>query len=89
MPTDFSRPAIRNFEGDNFSFKAEKIIVAGLDKIAQETGTTLYMILLAAYYILLFRYTRQEDIIIGIPIAGRHHADLSGVIGMFVNTLPF
>lgn len=52
-----------------------------------ETGTTLYMILLASYSILLSKLSRQEDIVVGSPASGRPHADLERVIGMFVNTL--
>ena len=55
--------------------------------MAEETETTLYMVLLTAYKTLLFRYTGQEDLIVGTPVAGRGHADLERVMGMFVNTL--
>ncbi len=58
--------------------------VNGLTKVE---GSTLYMVLLAAFNFLLARYTGQEDIVIGSPIAGRQHADLDQLIGMFVNTL--
>ena len=55
--------------------------------MAAESGATLYMVLLAAYTVLLHKYSGQEDIIVGTPIAGRTHADLQPLIGMFVNTL--
>ena len=55
--------------------------------MAEETETTLYMVLLAAYKTLMFRYTGQGDLIVGTPVAGRGHADLERVMGMFVNTL--
>lgn len=58
-----------------------------VNKLATETGTTPYMILLAIYNILLSRYTGQEDIIVGSPIAGRSHSDTNHMIGMFINTL--
>jgi non-ribosomal peptide synthetase component F len=59
-----------------------------LDKIIKETGTTLYMVLLAVYNILLSRYSGQEDIIIGTPVAGRENVDFENIIGVFINVLP-
>lgn len=58
-------------------------------EMGQEMGVTLFMNLLAAFNVLLFKYTRQEDIVVGSVIAGRRHDDLKNIIGMFVNTLPF
>ncbi|HEX3044590.1 MAG TPA: amino acid adenylation domain-containing protein, partial [Bacillota bacterium] len=87
MPTDYPRPQMQSFKGDNYYFEADAEITAGLNQLILETGTTLYMILLAGYNVLLSKYTGQEDIIIGTPIAGRSHADLENIIGMFVNTL--
>ncbi|MDI3412132.1 condensation domain-containing protein [Bacillus sonorensis] len=58
-----------------------------LKQLAGESGATLFMVLLAAYQTLLARYSGQEDIIVGSPIAGRPHADLEKIVGMFVNTL--
>ncbi|MBP2656774.1 MAG: amino acid adenylation domain protein, partial [Firmicutes bacterium] len=87
MPTDYLRPAIRSLEGDRLGFTLGEEVTAGLNKIAGQTGTTLYMVLLTAYNILLSKYTGQADIVVGVPIAGRSHADLENIIGMFVNTL--
>lgn len=58
-----------------------------LNKLAKENGATMYMLLLAGYTTLLAKYTGQEDIVVGSPIAGRHHSDLKHVIGVFINTL--
>lgn len=88
MPTDFSRPLKQSFEGNNISFKLEKSILDELYKLANNTDTTLFMVLFAAYNILLSQYTQQEDIVVGTSIAGRFHADLENLIGMFINTLP-
>ncbi|MFP7694024.1 plipastatin non-ribosomal peptide synthetase PpsC, partial [Bacillus subtilis] len=60
---------------------------SGLHKLARENGSTLYMVLLAAYTAFLSRLSGQEDIIVGSPIAGRPHKDLEPILGMFVNTL--
>ncbi|RNB58979.1 amino acid adenylation domain-containing protein [Brevibacillus gelatini] len=87
LPTDFTRPSIQSFAGDHYNIGAGKSLTEGLNQLAQETGTTLYMVLLAAYNVLLAKYTGQEDIIVGTPITGRSHADLEPIVGMFVNTL--
>ncbi|WP_066501828.1 non-ribosomal peptide synthetase [Abyssisolibacter fermentans] len=87
MPTDYQRPKIQSFEGDSVTFDIDKETKEQLQKIAKEHNATLYMILLAAYNTLLYKYTGQEDIVIGSPIVGRTHSDLENVVGMFVNTL--
>ncbi|MBW7476625.1 amino acid adenylation domain-containing protein [Paenibacillus oenotherae] len=87
LATDYARPAVQRFEGEAVGFGVEKETLEGLKRLAQETGATLYMVLLAAYTTLLHRYTGQEDIVVGTPIAGRPHADLEKLIGMFVGTL--
>ncbi|MCX7920819.1 MAG: amino acid adenylation domain-containing protein [Clostridia bacterium] len=87
MPTDYPRPYEQSFDGDRLKFKAEKELTTKLKKLTAETGTTLYIVLMAAYNILLYKYTGQEDIVVGFPIAGRQHAGLENIIGMFVNTL--
>jgi amino acid adenylation domain-containing protein len=60
--------------------------VAGLRRLAEDQGSTLFMVLLAALQAVLHRYTGQEDIRVGVPVANRHHAGLAGVVGFFVNT---
>ncbi|NMP07835.1 non-ribosomal peptide synthetase [Paenibacillus polymyxa] len=87
IPTDYPRPAVRSFEGDVLEFTLDQRQSEGLKSIAMQTESTLYMVLLAAYTALLSQYCGQEDIIVGSPIAGRPHADLGNLIGMFVNTL--
>ncbi|WP_291571169.1 non-ribosomal peptide synthetase [Clostridium sp. UBA4548] len=87
MPTDYERPAMQSFEGDSVSFQVDGKITENLRKLTKETGTTLHMVLLSAFNILLSKYSGQEDLVIGTPIAGRPHADLQNIMGMFVNTL--
>ncbi len=87
MPTDYERPVIQNFEGNSLSFKVNEETTEKLRKLAKEIGSTMYMVLLSAFNILLSKYSGQEDIIIGTPIAGRPHAELENIMGMFVNTL--
>lgn len=77
----------KSFEGDAVSFEINPELSVKLNKLATDNGATLYMVLMAAYNVLLSRYTGQEDIIVGSPVAGRPHADLQGIIGMFINTL--
>ncbi|WP_051240371.1 non-ribosomal peptide synthetase [Paenibacillus alvei] len=87
LPADYERPEVQSFEGDALYFEIDRLVADGLQRIAAETGATMYMVLLAAYTILLSKYTGQEDIVVGTPIAGRPHADLEPLIGMFVGTL--
>jgi non-ribosomal peptide synthetase component F len=76
------------FEGEELVFEIEGDLTARLSALTRSSGGTLYMILLAAFNILLARYTEREDIVVGSPITGRRHADLQDTIGMFVNMLP-
>ncbi|MDW7614145.1 amino acid adenylation domain-containing protein [Peribacillus simplex] len=87
LPYDYKRPLMQNFEGDQKSFILNEEQTEALRKIAREAGTTMHMVLLSAYYILLSKYSGQEDLVIGTPVAGRPHAELQNIIGMFVNTL--
>jgi amino acid adenylation domain-containing protein/thioester reductase-like protein len=87
LPYDYPRPLIQDFEGRRLHFYIKKEITRSLKLLSQKTGTTLYMILLSVFNILLSKLSSQEDIIVGTPIAGRRHADLQDIVGMFVNTL--
>jgi amino acid adenylation domain-containing protein len=87
LPTDYPRQEYQSFEGDVVEFVMDKDLVAEINEIASGIRATLYMALLAIYYILLYKYTGQEDIVVGSSSAGRPHSDLQNVIGFFVNTL--
>ncbi|MCC5666144.1 amino acid adenylation domain-containing protein [Nostoc sp. CHAB 5784] len=87
LPTDYSRPAIQTFRGATYSFNLSKELSVSLNKLSQQQGSTLFMTLLAAFQTLLWRYTGQEDIVVGSPIANRNRAEIEGLIGFFVNTL--
>ncbi|ASF29003.1 peptide synthetase [Bacillus amyloliquefaciens] len=87
MPADYERPDIRDYEGESFEFVIPEHLKQRLSQLEESTGATLYMILLAAYTILLSKYSGQEDIVVGTPSAGRTHLDVESVVGMFVNTL--
>jgi len=88
MPTDFSRPSEQSFEGDVVEFTLESELTSKLKNISSKHNATLFMTLLAGYNVLLSKYTGQEDIVVGSPIAGRNHSDLENIMGMFVNILP-
>ncbi|WP_143318637.1 condensation domain-containing protein, partial [Clostridium sp. HBUAS56017] len=87
MPTDYPRPSEQSFEGDKINFKLDKKVTKHLKEISTQIGATLYMTVVAAYNVLLAKYTGQEDIIIGSPVAGRTHESFQNVVGMFVNTI--
>jgi len=88
LPTDRARPSVHNFQqGANQWLKLPKPLAASLKALSQREGVTLFMTLLAAFNILLHRYTHQDDVVLGSPIAGRNRAETEGLIGFFVNTL--
>jgi amino acid adenylation domain-containing protein/thioester reductase-like protein len=88
LPTDALRPPKLGVEGDHFGFLADADLSARLRRLATMTGNTLYTVVLAAFNVLLSRYSQQEDIIVGTPLAGRPSMAAQGMIGMFVNTMP-
>lgn len=81
------RPELQNFEGGLIIFRLDEELTLKIKAFAQGRGTTLYTVLLGAYAMLLSKWSGEEDIIIGTPVAGRNHAQLEGLIGMFVNTV--
>jgi tyrocidine synthetase-3 len=87
LPLDFQRPAIQSFAGKRNDFTMGEEMAAALQRLATQQEVTLYTLLLAMIYAWLYRLSGQEDIIVGSPVAARRHADLQGIIGMFVNTL--
>ncbi|MEH2112708.1 non-ribosomal peptide synthetase [Nostoc sp.] len=87
LPTDHPRPSVTTFVGAKQYFIFSKPLTEALRQLSQQADTTLFMSLLAAFNILLYRYTDQEDILIGSPIANRNRAELEGMLGLFVNTL--
>jgi amino acid adenylation domain-containing protein len=87
LPTDRPRPPIQSFRGRIETFEIEPDLAADLRKLSNESGTTLFMTLLAGFSVLLARYSDQRDLVIGSPIANRTHSELEPLIGFFVNTL--
>lgn len=87
LPTDKPRPSVKTYEGAIHHHVLDEKLSAAFKEMSRNTGSTLFMNLLAAVNVLLFRYTGQTDLIIGSPIAGRDHVDLEEQIGLYVNTL--
>ena len=88
MPTKNMRPVVQSFEGARVYQMIDNLTYNKIIDIAKKFEVTPYMILLGAYYVLLEKYTGQEDIIIGTPCSGRDVKESQDIIGMFVNTLP-
>jgi amino acid adenylation domain-containing protein len=88
MPTDYPRPSARGFEGAEYDFEMDSSMTANIKRCVLETETTLHIFLVAVFTILLSKYSGQEDIVVGFGVAGRKHADLEHVMGLFVNILP-
>ncbi|QLE43120.1 amino acid adenylation domain-containing protein [Nostoc sp. C052] len=87
LPTDRPRPPIQTYQGAVQSLIIPQSLSAALKELSRREGVTLFMTLLAAFGTTLHRYTGQEDILIGSPIAGRNQVETEGLIGFFVNTL--
>jgi amino acid adenylation domain-containing protein len=87
LPTDRPRPPLESHRGAVYTFAVPRTVSEGVASLARREGVTVFMALLSAFHMLLERYTGQEDLLIGTPIAGRGRAELEGVIGLFLNTL--
>jgi amino acid adenylation domain-containing protein len=87
LPLDYPRPAMQSFEGDKLNFVIGKDLTFRLREMVQASGTTLYMVLLSAYNVLLAKYSGQDDIVVGTPVAGRSQPEVESIIGVFINTL--
>ncbi|HEV2704610.1 MAG TPA: amino acid adenylation domain-containing protein [Pyrinomonadaceae bacterium] len=87
LPTDRTRPAIQMFRGGYHPVQLSKTLTERLNELSRAEGVTLFMTLLTAYQAMLQRYTGQEDIVVGAPIAGRNRAEIENLIGFFVNSL--
>jgi non-ribosomal peptide synthetase component F len=87
LPADKERPAIRTFNGGIIREVIDQVPAKELKSICQAQGATLFMGLIAILNALFYKYTGQDDIIIGTPIAGREHPDLENQVGLYLNTL--
>src|SRR5262249_22776052 len=87
LPFDHPRPTVMSQRGATLGVHLNAELMEELKKLSRRRGVTLFMTLLAAWQVLLSRYSGQQDITVGVPIAGRTRAETSGLIGLFVNTL--
>ena len=87
LPTDRPRPPIQTYNGGSYSFKLSEKLTEQLKELAQTEGVTLYMILLATFQVLLYRYTGQVDILVGSPTSGRTKAEFTSIVGCFVDSM--
>lgn len=89
LPTDRPHPPIRTHKGAHHTFHLSPSLTQAVQELSRRAGVTPFMILLTALQILLQRYTGQDDIMVGSPIAGRNRSEIEGLIGFFINTLVF
>ena len=87
LPTTYNRPPTPSYKGNRINFEIDKILVGRLEHLCQSNGATLFMGLLATLSVLLKRYSNQDNITIGTPVANRNHAEIEHLIGFFVNTI--
>ncbi|WP_158623345.1 non-ribosomal peptide synthetase [Corallococcus sp. CA053C] len=87
LPTDRPRPRVQSFQGAAYAVPIPRAPVEGLKAVARQADVTLFIALLAAFKVLLFRYSGEQDLVVGAPIANRTRVELEGLIGFFVNTL--
>ncbi|WHY56138.1 non-ribosomal peptide synthetase [Peribacillus simplex] len=88
LKTDFTRPMYPTFTGDTIPFTISSKLAGEIKAIATETGTTMFMVLLAAFNVFLARHANEDDLVVGTPFTGRENPDSNDIAGMFVNTLP-
>lgn len=87
LPTDYPRPARQCYDGGHVPFSVDTDLLCRLKQLSQQHGCTLFMTLMAGWAVLMSRLSGQRDIVIGTPVAARHHREIEPLIGMFVNTL--
>jgi aspartate racemase len=87
LPIDHVRPTVRSHRGAHLSFKLGSELTRKLTELSKTEGATLFMTLLAAFKVLLYRYTGERDVVVGSPIAGRNRVETENLIGFFVNSL--
>ena len=87
LPTDRERPVVESFRGASYSFTLPVELTEALRRLSRREGTTLFMTLLSGFALLLARYSGQQDLLVGTPVANRNRAEIEGLIGFFVNTL--
>lgn len=88
LPTDRPRPAVQTFNGATHGFQFDEELTEAVDRLAKDNSVTLFTTLLSAYDILMHRYCRQDDIVVGVPLAGRTQPELRNTVGYYINPVP-
>ncbi|MGQ0715388.1 MAG: non-ribosomal peptide synthetase [Gemmatimonadaceae bacterium] len=89
LPTDRPRPAVQTLQGDFLRLAIPRELMAALAELGRQESASAFMVLLAAFNVLLYRYTGQEDVLIGSPIANRDRAEIEQAIGFYTNTVVY
>ena len=88
LPTDRPRPAVQTFNGDTHGFKLDEDLTEAITELSKAHSATLFTTTLSAFEILMHRYCQQDDLVIGVPLAGRSQPDLQNIVGYFINPVP-
>lgn len=88
LPTDRPRPAVQTFNGATYGFQFNETLTEAVDALSKKNNVTLFTTLLSAYNLLMHRYCQQEDIVIGVPLAGRTQPELRSSVGYYINPVP-
>jgi len=87
LPTDRPRPPVQGYRGAGESFELDQELSRQIKQLARRQGVTLFMLMLAAFKTLLYRYSGQDDVCVGVPMAGRDSSQTKPLVGFFINTL--
>ena len=87
LPLDHARGPVQSTRGSGVYFHIDRSLSVSLESLSGKEGVSMFMVLLSAFNVLLYRYSGQEDITVGTPVAGRSSQELEGLIGFFINTL--
>jgi len=89
LPFDYPRPAVQTFNGSRVHLNLGTTLSQKISALSNQTQATLFMVVLGAINVLLYKYSRQQDIMVGSPVAGRQHPELHPIVGCLINTLVF
>ncbi|KAJ5078751.1 hypothetical protein M0811_14704 [Anaeramoeba ignava] len=88
LPFDFPRKTKQSFKGSYYEFGIDQVLFKKLKNFAEKNNTTMFVVMLSVFQILLYRYSNQNDIIVGVPFSSRHYSGSENIIGLFVNSIP-
>ncbi|MDF1754990.1 MAG: amino acid adenylation domain-containing protein [Verrucomicrobiales bacterium] len=88
LPTDRPRPTVQTFNGATYGFQLDEALTESVEELSKSSNATLFTTLLSAYEILLHRYCQQDDLVVGVPLAGRSQQELQSLVGYFINPVP-